>query len=150
NAMGHRIIPAEAGELASGLEGEGRMAEPEHILDYIENAIQEDLKLSGKKVLITAGPTYEAIDPVRFIGNHSSGKMGFALAETAAKYAAKVVLVTGPTHLKTDENNIKTIRVSSTDEMFRAVQPYFKKTDIFIAAAAVSDYKPKTSVTQKI
>ncbi len=149
-SFGHQIVPAESGELASGLEGKGRMAEPDHILEFIINDIQQGLKLYQKKVLITAGPTYEAIDPVRFIGNHSSGKMGFALAEQAAMNGAEVILVTGPTALETDLKEIKTLRVTSGEEMYTAVHQYFDEVDIVIAAAAVSDYKPREIASQKI
>lgn len=146
----HKIIPATSGELASGLKGEGRMAEPESILEFISEDLKKGLKLYGKKVLITAGPTYEAIDPVRFIGNHSSGKMGFALAESAAKNGAEVVLISGPTHLKTELSGIQTIPVTNAEEMYDAANKHFESCDIAIAAAAVSDYKPQTSAPQKI
>lgn len=148
--FGNIQIPAETGELASGLSGEGRMAEPETIVQFIANDIAGKLPLHNKKILITAGPTYEAIDPVRFIGNHSSGKMGYALAETAAQLGAKVYLISGPTALETHHDNIQLIRVTSADEMYDAAHQYFDKVDIAIAAAAVSDYKPKTVATQKI
>lgn len=146
----HRIIPAESGELASGLSGEGRMAEPETIIDFIEKDIKSGLKLTGKKVLITAGPTQEAIDPVRFISNHSSGKMGYACAEAAAKNGAEVILVSGPTSLKLKMSGIKVIQVTSAQEMYEAVHQYFDDVDIIIAAAAVSDYRPKNIAEQKI
>lgn len=149
-SFGHKIIPSEAGELASGLIGKGRMAEPENICNFIEKEIKKGLPLANKKVLITAGPTYEAIDPVRFIGNHSSGKMGFALAEVAAKNGAEVILVTGPSSLKTDLSNINTLRVTDTEEMYNVVHQYYEKMDIVIAAAAVSDYKPQNVASQKI
>lgn len=149
-SYGNVMIPAGNGELASGLKGEGRMAEPEEIVDFLEDHFSEDLPLKGKKVLITAGPTYEAIDPVRFIGNHSSGKMGYEIAETAAKKGAEVILVSGPTHLDAPAGNIKMIRVTSTREMYKAVLENFRKADVFISAAAVADYKPKKVASEKI
>ncbi len=144
------IIPAESGELASGLNGEGRMAEPENILNYISNYFKEELPLSNKKVLINAGPTYEAIDPVRFIGNRSSGKMGVAIANEFAKLGADVTLVLGPSHEYPSEKSITVIRVESADEMFKACKHYFKTTNIAILSAAVADYKPKTISPTKI
>ncbi|PHR95924.1 MAG: bifunctional phosphopantothenoylcysteine decarboxylase/phosphopantothenate--cysteine ligase CoaBC [Leeuwenhoekiella sp.] len=149
-SYGNIMIPATSGELASGLEGKGRMAEPEDIVAFIEQDIIGKLPLRGKKVLITAGPTYEAIDPVRFIGNHSSGKMGFAIAETAADLGASVVLVCGPTHLKLSGKTIQRIDVTSAEEMFEAVKSEYSDADIAIAAAAVADYKPATVADQKI
>jgi len=140
-SFGNIIIPAENGELASGLSGEGRMAEPENIITFIENDILDKLPLKGKKILITAGPTYEAIDPVRFIGNHSSGKMGFDIANEAANQGAEVVLISGPTHLNVQNSSIKLIRVTSAQEMYDAcLECYY---DVAIAAAAVADYRPK-------
>jgi len=149
-SFGNTIIPAESGELASGLSGEGRMAEPENIIQFIENDLESKLPLKGKKVLITAGPTYEAIDPVRFIGNHSSGKMGFDIATAAANLGAEVVLISGPTHLQMKHSLVKVVRVTSADEMYDACHLYFSTTDVAIAAAAVADYKPKNVATQKI
>lgn len=149
-SFGHKIIPAESGELASGLVGQGRMAEPESIVSFMENDLKKDLKLFGKKVLITAGPTYEAIDPVRFIGNHSSGKMGYALAEEAARLGAEVTLVSGPTHLLLASSQITLKKVVSAQEMYEEVLKHFDQTDIFISAAAVSDYTPKTVAAEKI
>lgn len=148
--FGDTIIPAENGELASGLSGEGRMAEPEHIIAFIEADLERKLPLKGKKILITAGPTYEAIDPVRFIGNHSSGKMGFDIASSAANLGASVVLVSGPTHCKATNSLIKVIPVVSAQEMYDACHHYFSDVDVVIAAAAVADYKPKTVALQKI
>lgn len=148
--FGNSIIPAESGELASGLVGQGRMAEPETIFRVIVEHLQPSGKLAGKRVLITAGPTHEAIDPVRFIGNNSSGKMGFALAEQAASKGAEIILVTGPTHLKTETKRIKTISVTTTDEMFNAVNKHFDQVDVFISSAAVSDYKPLQTADEKI
>ena len=149
-SFGNTIIPAENGELASGLSGEGRMAEPENIVAFLENDILEKLPLKGKKILVTAGPTFEAIDPVRFIGNHSSGKMGFDIANEAAKNGAEVVLISGPTHLKTENSQIKLIRVTSAQEMYDACHQYYNDVDVAIAAAAVADYKPKNVADQKI
>jgi phosphopantothenoylcysteine decarboxylase/phosphopantothenate--cysteine ligase len=144
------MIPATSGELASGLVGEGRMAEPEAILTYIENDILQKLPLKGKKIVITAGPTYEAIDPVRFIGNHSSGKMGFEIAKAAANNGAEVILVTGPTHQSVTHNLIKVIPVVSAQEMYNEVHKYFKTSHVAILSAAVADFKPKEIATQKI
>lgn len=149
-SFGNLIIPAANGELASGLHGEGRMAEPEEIIAFIKNNIAQGLPLSGKKVLITAGPTYEAIDPVRFIGNHSSGLMGFELAKTAANLGAEVFLVTGPTKLTVSQDSIHVINVVSADDMFQNAQKYFETSDVVICAAAVADYRPKTVAEQKI
>jgi phosphopantothenoylcysteine decarboxylase/phosphopantothenate--cysteine ligase len=148
--FGNTIIPAESGELASGLSGEGRMAEPENILHFIEKDIESKLSLKGKKVLVTAGPTYEAIDPVRFIGNHSTGKMGYDIAEAAANLGAEVILVSGPTHLQLHHSLITVVRVQSADEMFSACHQYFDFVDVVIAAAAVADYKPKYVASQKM
>ncbi len=150
NSFGNIQIPAGFGELASGLIGEGRMAEPEEIMAFIIKDILKKLPLKGKKVLITAGPTYEALDPVRFIGNHSSGKMGFALANQAAILGAEVILVSGPTHLNLSNNLINIIPVTSADEMYQACHDVFNETDIAILAAAVSDYKPENVASQKI
>lgn len=149
-SFGNYIIPATSGELASGLHGEGRMAEPEEIIAFVKQQFREGLPLLNKKVLITAGPTYEAIDPVRFIGNHSSGLMGFELAKTAANLGAKVFLVTGPTHLSISHDNIQVIRVVSSNEMFLSTKEFYDQADIVICAAAVADYKPKEIATQKI
>jgi phosphopantothenoylcysteine decarboxylase/phosphopantothenate--cysteine ligase len=149
-AFGNIIIPAENGELASGLSGEGRMAEPENIVAFLENDLLEKLPLKGKKILITAGPTYEAIDPVRFIGNHSSGKMGFDIANEAANKGAEVILVSGPTHLNVQNSSIKLIRVTSAQDMYDACHQYYKDVDVAISAAAVADYRPKNVAHQKI
>lgn len=150
--FGHHIIPAEFGELASGLEGQGRLAEPETILQKIEDFFTQNhsKNLEGKTVLITAGPTYEAIDPVRFIGNHSSGKMGFSLAEEAVKRGAKVILISGPTSQKTSAKNIEIHRATSAKEMYDEVFKYYEKVDIAIASAAVADYAPKIVAKDKI
>jgi len=150
--FGHFIIPAESGELASGLVGTGRMAEPETIFQKLEEFFHADQSnnLSGKTVLITAGPTYEALDPVRFIGNHSSGKMGFALAEEAAKRGAKVILISGPSSEQIKNQNIEIHRVISAKEMFDKVFEFYENTDIAIASAAVADYAPKEIASEKI
>lgn len=149
-SFGNVMIPAESGELASGLLGEGRMAEPETIVSFIENNILSGLPLKGKKVLLTAGPTFEAIDPVRFIGNHSSGKMGFELAKEAANLGAEVILISGPSNEKIDNSLIKRIDVVSAEEMYQATHQFFKEIDIAILAAAVADYKPASIASQKI
>lgn len=149
-SYGNIMIAATSGELASGLHGEGRMAEPEDIIDFIKKYLSKGLPLSGKKVLITAGPTYEAIDPVRFIGNHSSGLMGYELAKSAANLGATVILISGPSHLSIQHDMITLIKVVSADEMYDAVHEYYKTIDIAICAAAVADYKPKTVAEQKI
>ncbi len=148
--FGNTLIPAENGELASGLSGEGRMAEPENIITFIEADLEKKLPLKNKKILITAGPTYEAIDPVRFIGNHSSGKMGFDIANCAADLGAEVILVSGPTYCKVLNTSIKVISVVSAQEMYNACHLYFNNVDVAIAAAAVADYKPKNVANQKI
>lgn len=149
-SFGNVMIPATSGELASGLVGQGRMAEPEDIVSFIEKDILNELPLNGKKVMITAGPTYEAIDPVRFIGNHSSGKMGFEIAKAAANLGAEVILISGPTHQTVTHNLITVVPVVSAQDMYEAAHNYFKSVDVAIAAAAVADYKPKEVATQKI
>ena len=149
-AFGNTIIPSEIGELASGLSGEGRMAEPENIVAFLEADLESKLPLTGKKILITAGPTYESIDPVRFIGNHSSGKMGFDIALAAANLGASVVLISGPTNLEMNHNLVKLVRIESAQEMYLECQNYFETTDVFIAAAAVADFRPISVATQKI
>jgi phosphopantothenoylcysteine decarboxylase/phosphopantothenate--cysteine ligase len=126
------------------------MAEPEHIVAFLEADLEKKLPLKGKKILITAGPTYEAIDPVRFIGNHSSGKMGFDIAQSAANLGASVILVAGPTHFKIDNQLVKVIPVVSAQEMFDVCHSYFSDVDVAIAAAAVADYRPKNVSLQKI
>ncbi|WP_428071121.1 bifunctional phosphopantothenoylcysteine decarboxylase/phosphopantothenate--cysteine ligase CoaBC [Chryseobacterium gambrini] len=151
-SFGHHIIPAESGELASGLIGQGRMAEPETIAKSIEDFFDSETEktLAGKTVLITAGPTYEAIDPVRFIGNHSSGKMGFSLAEQAAKRGAKVILISGPSAQKINNENVELHKVTSAKEMLSKVLEFYDRTDIGIASAAVADYAPKEIAKEKI
>ena len=149
-SFGNIMIPAEKGELASGLVGEGRMAEPENIVDFLENDLALKLPLKNKRILITAGPTYESIDPVRFIGNHSSGKMGFDIANEAANKGAEVILISGPTHLNLQNSSIKLIRVKSAEQMYNACHEYYNEVDVAIAAAAVADYRPKNVANQKI
>lgn len=144
------MIPATSGELASGLVGEGRMAEPKDIITFIESDILSKLPLKQKKVLITAGPTYEAIDPVRFIGNHSSGKMGFALAKEAANLGAEVILISGPSHQQIKHSLIHRIDVTTAQEMYQEAHKHFDTADIAILSAAVADYKPKNVASQKI
>ncbi len=150
DSFGNIQIPATLGELASGLKGQGRMAEPEDIIEFIEKDILKALPLRGKKFLITAGPTYEAIDPVRFIGNHSSGKMGFALAEASANLGAEVTLITGPVSLQLTNNFIKIVNVTSAQEMYNETHNYFKDCDVAILSAAVSDFRPVEVASQKI
>ncbi len=158
---GNTIIEAGFGELASGLEGQGRMAEPEEILSSLSAFFgqqpehgktnkEKSGRLQGKKVLITAGPTYEAIDPVRFIGNHSTGKMGYALAEAAAAEGANVTLVSGPVNLEARHPGIRRINVFSAEEMYQQCQKSFSSQDIAIFAAAVADYRPAEVSNQKI
>lgn len=145
-----RLLDAEEGFLASGLEGKGRMMEPETIVAQLENDLERTAPFYQKTVVITAGPTYEAIDPVRFIGNHSSGKMGYALAENAAMLGAKVILISGPSALSTRHPMIHKQAVVSADEMHQAATEAFQKADVFIAAAAVADFKPKVRAVQKV
>lgn len=147
---GNIIIDATHGELASGLVGQGRMAEPEEILQEVKNFFDKKKVLTGKKVLITAGPTYEAIDPVRFIGNHSSGKMGYALAHHMALNGAQVTLVSGPSQQSVDHENIELVKVTSAQEMYDACMQYFPDVDIAVLSAAVADYKPAHAADQKI
>ena len=149
-SFGNVLIPAASGELASGLVGEGRMAEPEDIVAFIEKDIHSKLPLRGKKVLITAGPTYEAIDPVRFIGNHSSGKMGFEIAKFAANLGAEVTLISGPSSQQVQHSFVNRINVTSAHEMYNAAHRFYNDSDIAILSAAVADYKPKKTASQKI
>ncbi|NAY90709.1 bifunctional phosphopantothenoylcysteine decarboxylase/phosphopantothenate--cysteine ligase CoaBC [Muricauda sp. JGD-17] len=149
-SFGNVMIPAEKGELASGLHGEGRMAEPENIIEFIKNDLTKSLPLKGKKVLITAGPTHEDIDPVRFLGNRSTGTMGYELAKKAVSLGAKVILVSGPTHLNLENDSIVLIRVTSAQEMYAACHKHYDDVDIAIAAAAVADYRPKEVSATKI
>ncbi len=169
--FGNAIIPVEKGELASGLYGDGRMAQPETILDFIKNSLAgtptaadstppgnsatgkltPDSPLAGKKALVTAGPTYEAIDPVRFIGNHSSGKMGIALARELAGRGAQVELVLGPSSEPADNiPGVSLHRVTSAEEMYRTCMDLFPVMDIAVLSAAVADYTPSRPATQKI
>ncbi|MBX2897119.1 MAG: bifunctional phosphopantothenoylcysteine decarboxylase/phosphopantothenate--cysteine ligase CoaBC [Cyclobacteriaceae bacterium] len=147
-AFGNKLIEPTHGELASGLIGTGRMAEPGQIVETIENLFKPG-KLTGKKALVTAGPTYEALDPVRFIGNHSTGKMGYALAEELLLQGADVTLVSGPTHL-TAPVGVTVVKVTSAEEMFHASQQHFSHADITIFSAAVADYRPAHKADQKI
>ncbi len=149
-AFGHIIIEPTEGELASGLCGEGRMEEPEELFKIIQELLKKKAELENKSVLVTAGPTYEAIDPVRFIGNHSSGLMGYSLAEELASRGAKVTLISGPTHLNIEHPNIQLIRVQSADEMYEDSIEKFSDVDIAILSAAVADYKPAQIASQKI
>lgn len=149
-SYGNIQIPAAYGELASGLVGEGRMAEPVDIVSFVEKDIIKSLSLRSKKILITAGPTYEPIDPVRFIGNHSSGKMGYALAAASANLGAEVVLITGPSHLKIAQASVKVIQVDTAKEMYEAVHANFEDCDIAILSAAVADFRPKKVASEKL
>jgi len=149
-AHGVHVIPVEHGELASGLVGDGRMAEPESIALFLERFFATDKPLQAKKALVTAGPTHEPLDPVRFIGNNSSGKMGIALAESLAKLGAEVTLVLGPTHLLPENNGIQVVPVVSAQDMFDACTPIFPNADIIVHAAAVADYRPKAYSSSKI
>ncbi|QQU04169.1 bifunctional phosphopantothenoylcysteine decarboxylase/phosphopantothenate--cysteine ligase CoaBC [Myroides odoratus] len=146
----HVIIPAEEGELASGLIGQGRMSEPETIVAVLQESLNQNLPLQGKKILITAGPTYEPIDPVRFIGNHSSGKMGYDIAKEVAKQGGTVILVSGPTNQKIADPRVQVIAVMSASEMYEACHQHFNEVDVVVAAAAVADYRPKDVAMQKI
>ena len=148
-SWGNRLIDPTHGELASGLVGTGRMAEPEEILKSL-NLFFSNGPLKGKKAMVTAGPTHEAIDPVRFISNHSTGKMGFAIAQELANQGAEVTLITGPTSLSKELNGINVIAVNSADEMYSASVRYFTDSDISVLSAAVADYKPATKADQKI
>ncbi|WP_207535552.1 bifunctional phosphopantothenoylcysteine decarboxylase/phosphopantothenate--cysteine ligase CoaBC [Desertivirga arenae] len=149
-SYGNIVIQPGNGELASGLVGEGRMAEPEEILHFLKSQDERKLPLLGKKALVTAGPTYEAIDPVRFIGNHSSGKMGFAIAEELQRLGAKVHLISGPTSLNLSGENITRYDVVSAEDMRREVEKIFPVCDITVMSAAVADYKPKLVAENKI
>jgi phosphopantothenoylcysteine decarboxylase/phosphopantothenate--cysteine ligase len=149
-SYGNILIPSVFGELASGLVGMGRMAEPETIMETIEQHLLEGLPLYGKKILVTAGPTHEAIDPVRYIGNHSSGRMGFEIANTAAQLGAEVILISGPTHYKALYDSIQTIPITSARDMYDAAHQYFKDVDAAILSAAVADYRPKFPAVSKL
>jgi phosphopantothenoylcysteine decarboxylase / phosphopantothenate---cysteine ligase len=147
---GNLVMPVQHGELASGLIGEGRMAEPEAIIQYLEEYFNTGLDLANKKIIITAGPTYEALDPVRFIGNHSSGKMGIALAQEAKRRGAKVTVVLGPTQVAHDLSGLNVIHVQSALQMYNAAVKAFKTADIAIMSAAVADYTPALVAKEKI
>ena len=149
-SFGNHIFPVGEGQLASGLLGKGRMMEPNEIVENIIAFFNPTMPLKNKRILITAGPTYEAIDPVRYIGNHSSGKMGFALANVAIELGAEVILISGPSEEKINHPSISVIKVLSADKMFEKVKKYYLNVDIAISAAAVSDFKPKNYKAQKI
>ena len=149
-SYGNHIIEPGTGFLASKLEGKGRMEEPEKIVEVLEKHFSKSQSLTGKSVLITAGPTYEKIDPVRFVGNYSSGKMGYALAEVCAKQGAEVTLVSGPVMLQTKHPAIRRIDVESAQEMYDAATTHFPQADIAILSAAVADFTPETTADKKI
>ncbi|MHC1707583.1 MAG: bifunctional phosphopantothenoylcysteine decarboxylase/phosphopantothenate--cysteine ligase CoaBC [Bacteroidales bacterium] len=149
-SFGNFLIPPDEGELASGLSGKGRLKEPEDIVSFIDSSLKKKSPFENKKVLITAGPTFEKIDPVRFIGNFSSGKMGFALAETFARLGAKVFLITGPVQEHLNNNSIQRIDVVSADEMYDQTICHFHNADITVMAAAVADYKPQNAAAEKM
>ncbi len=149
-AAGVHIIPAESGELASGLSGEGRMAEPENIIRYITELLLQKAPLNGVKALVNAGPTYEPIDQVRFIGNRSSGKMGLAIAEALVQHGAKVTLVLGPNHLKFNQSQLEVIPVETAQDMYSQMLGNFADADLVVCSAAVSDYAPEQQVDGKI
>lgn len=150
-SFGNKLIDAEDGELASGLHGVGRLAEPEHIVDAMTRHFSQQQRLAGKKVFITAGPTHEAIDPVRFIGNHSTGKMGFALAEAFAALGAEIEVISGPGSVNSSHSpRVKVTHVKSAEEMLKASEGSFQRCDIAIFAAAVADYRPENIATEKI
>lgn len=149
-SRGVNIISPNCGELACGTNGDGRMAEPEEIFAFVNNHIAKSKILAGKTICVTAGPTYEQIDPVRFIGNNSSGKMGFAIAESLAAKGALVKLIAGPTHLNTKNCNIKRIDVKSAEQMYNATVKEFEQADVAILSAAVADYTPKNVFSQKV
>jgi phosphopantothenoylcysteine decarboxylase/phosphopantothenate--cysteine ligase len=149
-SYGNQLIPVESGELASGLNGEGRLAEPEHMVAKLERHFAQQNDLAGKKIMITAGPTYEGIDPVRFIGNRSSGKMGVALAEAIGKRGGQVVLILGPSVLKPQFAGLELIRVESAEQMYTAALATFPSCDAAIMAAAVADYRPANPADEKI
>ena len=149
-SFGNIVIEPECGELASGLIGKGRMEEPEKIITFVNNYFARHADFEGKKVMVTAGPTYEKIDPVRFIGNYSSGKMGFAIAEELARRGAEVVLVCGPVNLKTNHPAIRRIDVESAAQMFEVASSEFESCDVAVLSAAVADFTPKDRADQKI
>jgi phosphopantothenoylcysteine decarboxylase/phosphopantothenate--cysteine ligase len=149
-SRGYRFIAPSSGELASGLCGEGRMEEPQEIFNHIKEYFLKKQRFAGKKVLVTAGPTYEAIDPVRFIGNHSSGLMGIEVARAFADQGANVTLVLGPSSIRHERANIQVVPVTSAKEMFDATTAAFKKADIAVLSAAVADFRPEVTANQKI
>ena len=149
-SFGNKIIPVEKGDLASGLHGDGRMAEPENIVKYLETNFFLTGQLKDKKAIVTAGPTYEPLDPVRFIGNHSSGKMGLAIAKELYSRGADVTLIMGPTHLSFSANGVSLVNVTTADEMYNACMDKFEEADITIRAAAVADYTPINTADEKI
>ncbi|MET3731559.1 bifunctional phosphopantothenoylcysteine decarboxylase/phosphopantothenate--cysteine ligase CoaBC [Moheibacter stercoris] len=149
-SYGNKIIPAESGELASGLSGEGRMAEPENIVSFLEKDLETQAPLFGKNVLVSAGPTYELLDPVRFIGNFSSGKMGIEIAKSALEMGANVTLVCGPSNISTSGYDLQRINVISALEMQKSMEDNYENADIVIMSAAVADYRPATKAEQKI
>ncbi|HQQ83516.1 MAG TPA: bifunctional phosphopantothenoylcysteine decarboxylase/phosphopantothenate--cysteine ligase CoaBC, partial [Cyclobacteriaceae bacterium] len=149
-SFGNQLITPGIGDLASGLTGPGRMAEPEEIIQHLESHFSGSGLLKGKQALVTAGPTYEALDPVRFIGNHSTGKMGFAVAESLAKQGAQVHLVTGPTHQQARHPRIKVHAVTSAEDMYNTCDKYFDASQIIVLSAAVADYRPLHRSAQKI
>ena len=149
-SFGNTVIPVEKGDLASGLTGDGRMAEPEHIISFIEEHFFSPRPLAGKKAFVSAGPTYEPLDPVRFIGNHSSGKMGLALAQELFRKGAEVTLIMGPSTINLPGNGIRSYRVNTADEMYEACTKEFERSDIGVMAAAVADYTPAVVAGKKI
>ena len=149
-SFGNKIIPVDKGELASGLVGDGRMAEPDNIVKYIEDNFFIAKLLEGKKAFVSAGPTYEPLDPVRFIGNHSSGKMGLAIAEELFARGADVTLIMGPSSIDLPATGIKSVRVNTAEEMYNACTTQFNNSDIGVMAAAVADYTPAEVATKKI
>ena len=148
--FGNSVLDAETGELASGLSGQGRMMEPEHILEQVIQFFNPKKDFLGKKVLITLGPTQEALDPVRFLSNHSSGKMGYALAKAFEAQGAAVTLVAGPVSLKLDESRFEVHRVTTAAEMFEAAKSLHEQMDVVVFAAAVADFRPENAAVQKI
>ena len=148
--FGNKIIPVGKGELASGLYGDGRMAEPEEIIEFLKDNFFGKKKLTGKKAFVSAGPTYEPLDPVRFIGNHSSGKMGVAIAKELYKRGAEVTLIMGPSRLSVSENGIAQVNVTTAEEMYKACTKEFKRSDIAVMSAAVADYAPVNKSSEKI
>jgi phosphopantothenoylcysteine decarboxylase/phosphopantothenate--cysteine ligase len=149
-SFGNKIIPVEKGDLASGLHGDGRMAEPESIVKFIQNNFFLSRPLIGKKAMVSAGPTYEPIDPVRFIGNHSSGKMGLAIAKELEQRGAIVTLIMGPTQMSYSLNGLNVVKVTTADEMYKACNETFENTDIAVMSAAVADYTTTIKASEKI